>query len=344
MDFSRKDFKNLLDQTIRQLKRGVNKTVLKLPEIEQKVLDATCNEPWGPHGSALAEIARASRNHDDYVVIMACLWKRLASRGKNWRHVYKALTVLEYLVANGSEQILIDVWEHMDELQALSTDFEYIEPPPPHEKDQGLNVRKKAEMLVALLHDKNRVAELRHKAAANRHKYYGIASSSLSSCFSQQGEGLSKFPHECSMPAPIVMNDNLKGDKRESGTRTRRGSAPPTYDESLNINESSVLSPAVKMYARRESAPSSFQESMDPLSKKKVEIVGQCPSKRTTWHRDQFGRSTSLPSSVVTTGDVVYRDKYGRSASVSAMNGKKKPLHVPCFDDIDDGDQFDPCK
>ncbi|MCO5571246.1 hypothetical protein L7F22_024982 [Adiantum nelumboides] len=334
MDFSRKDFKNLLNQTIRQLKRGVNKTVLKLPEIEQKVLDATCNEPWGPHGSALAEIARASRNHDDYVVIMTCLWKRLASKGKNWRHVYKALTVLEYIVANGSERILIDVWEHMDELQALSTDFEYIEPPPPHEKDQGVNVRKKAEMLVALLHDKNKVAELRLKAAANRHKYYGIASSSLSASFSQQAEGLSKFSQECAMPAPVSMT---KGDRRESGIRTRRGSAPPTYDESLDIHENSILSPAVKMQARRESAPSSFQDS-SKLSRKKVEIASP---KQTTWHRDHYGRSASLPASALAMGDA--RGKYGRSASVSAINEKKEPSHVS-FDDGDDDDQFDPRK
>lgn len=43
-------------------KRGVNKKVLKVPSIEQKVLDATSNEPWGPHGTHLIDIAQASRN------------------------------------------------------------------------------------------------------------------------------------------------------------------------------------------------------------------------------------------------------------------------------------------
>jgi epsin len=55
------DFMKVIDQTVRELKREVNLKVLKVPEIEQKVLDATDDEPWGPHGSALAEIAQATK-------------------------------------------------------------------------------------------------------------------------------------------------------------------------------------------------------------------------------------------------------------------------------------------
>ncbi|PHT85149.1 hypothetical protein T459_07255 [Capsicum annuum] len=59
--------KKAFDQTVSDrssiiCKRGVNKKVLKVPSVEQKVLDATSNEPWGPHGSLLADIAQASRN------------------------------------------------------------------------------------------------------------------------------------------------------------------------------------------------------------------------------------------------------------------------------------------
>jgi epsin len=55
------DFMKVFDQTVREIKREVNKKVLKVPEIEQKVLDATSNEPWGPHGSLMAEIAQATK-------------------------------------------------------------------------------------------------------------------------------------------------------------------------------------------------------------------------------------------------------------------------------------------
>lgn len=159
--------KKAFDQTVRDLKREVNKTVLKIPKIEQKVLDATSNEPWGPHGSLLADIAQATRNYHEYQMIMGILWKRINDTGKNWRHVYKGLTVLEYLVGHGSERVIDDIREHAYQISTLS-DFQYIDS---NGRDQGNNVRKKSQNLVALVNDKERIIEVRQKAAANRDKF-----------------------------------------------------------------------------------------------------------------------------------------------------------------------------
>ncbi|XP_027164553.1 clathrin interactor EPSIN 2-like isoform X3 [Coffea eugenioides] len=159
--------KKAFDQTVRDIKREVNKKVLKVPSIEQKVLDATSNEPWGPHGTLLADIAQASRNYHEYQMIMSVIWKRINDTGKNWRHVYKALTVLEYLVAHGSERVIDEIREHAYQIQTLS-DFQYIDSSG---KDQGSNVRKKSQSLVVLVNDKDRIQEARQKAAANREKY-----------------------------------------------------------------------------------------------------------------------------------------------------------------------------
>ncbi|GLT47992.1 hypothetical protein SLA2020_216370 [Shorea laevis] len=159
--------KKVIGQTVRDLKREVNKKVLKVPGIEQKVLDATSNEPWGPHGSLLADIAMATRNYHEYQMIMAVIWKRINDTGKNWRHVYKGLTVLEYLVAHGSERVIDDIREHSYQISTLS-DFQYIDSSG---RDQGSNVRKKSQSLVALVNDKERIIEIRQKAAANRDKF-----------------------------------------------------------------------------------------------------------------------------------------------------------------------------
>ncbi|XP_030937916.1 clathrin interactor EPSIN 2-like [Quercus lobata] len=159
--------KKVFDQTVRDLKREVNKKVLKVPGIEQKVLDSTSNEPWGPHGSLLADIAMATRNYHEYQMIMAVIWKRINDTGKNWRHVYKALTVLEYLVGHGSERVIDEIREHAYQIQTLS-DFQYIDSSG---RDQGSNVRKKSQSLVVLVNDKERIIEVRQKAAANRDKF-----------------------------------------------------------------------------------------------------------------------------------------------------------------------------
>ena len=50
--------------------------------------------------------------------------------------------------------------------QTLS-DFQYIDSGG---RDQGSNVRKKSQSLVALVNDKERIAEVREKASANRDK------------------------------------------------------------------------------------------------------------------------------------------------------------------------------
>ncbi|KAL8204670.1 hypothetical protein R6Q57_010293 [Mikania cordata] len=165
--------KKAFDQTVRDLKRGVNKKVLKVPSIEQKILDATSNETWGPHGSLLADIAIASRNYHEYQMIMSVIWKRVNDTGKNWRHVYKGLTILEYLVANGSERVIDEIREHSYQIKSLS-DFQYLDH---NGKDQGNNVRKKSQSLMALVNDKEKIQEVRQKAAANWDKFHNTSGS-----------------------------------------------------------------------------------------------------------------------------------------------------------------------
>ncbi|XAR70817.1 hypothetical protein NMG60_11027821 [Bertholletia excelsa] len=169
------DFMKVIDQTVREIKREVNLKVLKVPEIEQKVLDATDDEPWGPHGSALAEIAQATKKFSECQMVMGVLWTRLSETGRNWRYVYKALAVIEYLIANGSERAVDDITEHTYQISSLAS-FEYVEPSG---KDMGINVRKKAENIVALLNNRDRIQEVRNKAAATRDKYFGLSSSGI---------------------------------------------------------------------------------------------------------------------------------------------------------------------
>ncbi|KAE8732602.1 Clathrin interactor EPSIN 1 [Hibiscus syriacus] len=169
------DFMKVFDQTVREIKREVNLKVLKVPEIEQKVLDATDNEPWGPHGTVLAEIAQATKKFSESQMVMNVLWTRLGETGKDWRYVYKALTVIEYLISHGSERAVDDIIEHTFQISSL-TSFEYVEPSG---KDMGINVRKKAETIVGLLSNKEKIQEARNKAATNRDKYVGLSSSGI---------------------------------------------------------------------------------------------------------------------------------------------------------------------
>ena len=71
-----------------------------------KVREATSNDPWGPSSTMMSEIADLTYNMVAFTEIMQMVWKRLNDHGKNWRHVYKALVLLEYLIKTGSEKVL----------------------------------------------------------------------------------------------------------------------------------------------------------------------------------------------------------------------------------------------
>ncbi|KAL1834606.1 clathrin interactor EPSIN 1 [Daucus carota subsp. sativus] len=236
------DFMKVFDQTVREIKREVNLKVLKVPEIEQKVLDATDDEPWGPHGTVLAEIAQATKKFSECQMVMNVLWTRLTETGRNWRFVYKSLAVIEYLVANGSERAVDDIIEHTFQISALSS-FEYVEPSG---KDMGINVRKKVENIVALLNNKDKIQEVRDKASATRDKYFGLSSTgityksgsaALGSSSSRGGDRYGGFGNSRDADA---FSDSYKDRDRfgedsfqKSTSKTRRGATGDNFDSSL---------------------------------------------------------------------------------------------------------------
>ncbi|KAJ1285302.1 hypothetical protein BS78_03G269700 [Paspalum vaginatum] len=105
-------------------------------------------------------------------MITSVLWQRLGDTGANWRHVYKALAVIEYLLANGTERVVAEIIDNSSQIAKL-TSFEYVEP---NGKDVGLNVRKKAENILAIVDDREKLQQVREKAAATRDKYFGLSS------------------------------------------------------------------------------------------------------------------------------------------------------------------------
>ena len=161
----------------RQLKNVVN----NYSNAEVKVREATSNDPWGPSSSVMTEIADATYNVVAFSEIMGMLWKRLNDHGKNWRHVYKSLVVLDYIIKTGSERVAQQCRENLYAIQTLK-DFQFIDKDG---KDQGMNVREKAKQLVALLKDEDRLKSERARALKAKERFAqassGIGSDSLKS-------------------------------------------------------------------------------------------------------------------------------------------------------------------
>jgi epsin len=103
--------------------------------------------------------------------IMPMIYRRFTEKSaEEWRQIYKALQLLEFLIKHGSERVIDDARGHLTLLKMLRQ-FHFIDP---NGKDQGINVRNRAKELADLLSDVERIRSERKKARANKQKYTGV--------------------------------------------------------------------------------------------------------------------------------------------------------------------------
>jgi epsin len=151
---------------VRGLQRNVKNVVKNYTEAQVKVREATSNDPWGPPSTLMAEIADLTHNVVAFSEIMQMIWKRLNDHGKNWRHVYKALSLLDYLIKTGSEKVAQQCKDNIYAIKTLNC-FQHME----ENKDQGVNVREKSKALVALLTDDEKLRVERERALKAKERF-----------------------------------------------------------------------------------------------------------------------------------------------------------------------------
>jgi hypothetical protein len=158
---------------VRELADKVTNVVMNYTEIEAKVREATNDEPWGPTGQMMQELAHSTFTYEHFPEVMSMLWKRMFQDNKqHWRRIYKSLLVLNYLIKNGSERVVTSAREHIYDLRSLEN-FSYIDDMG---KDQGVNIRHKVKELIEFIQDDDRLREERKKAKKNKDKYIGMSS------------------------------------------------------------------------------------------------------------------------------------------------------------------------
>lgn len=161
---------NLTMYDVKSLYRQAKNYALNVSDIEAKVDEATNDDPWGASSTLMQEIAQSTNNFQDFNEIMPTIYRRFMEKeAREWRQIYKALQLLEYLVKHGSERVVDDARSHLATIKILRN-FHYIDEKG---KDQGINVRNRAKELADLLSDVDRIRQERRKARANKTKYTG---------------------------------------------------------------------------------------------------------------------------------------------------------------------------
>ena len=115
----------------------------------------------------MMDIAQATYNYQHFNDIISSIFKRLQEPfGSNWRHNYKALQLIEFLIANGSEQVIDACRNRLYEIKGMQN-YRHIDEAG---KDQGSNsryvlqVRHRASKIVELLSSDESIRIARQKA------------------------------------------------------------------------------------------------------------------------------------------------------------------------------------
>ncbi|XP_029139205.1 epsin-3 [Protobothrops mucrosquamatus] len=228
--------------TTSALRRQVKNIVHNYSEAEIKVREATSNDPWGPPSSLMSEIADLTFNTVAFAEVMGMIWRRLNDSGKNWRHVYKALTLLDYLIKTGSEKVAHQCRENLYTIQTLK-EFQYIDRDG---KDQGINVREKVKQVMSLLKDEERLKQERTYALKTKERMsiegMGISSSNSNSHQLTYGRRASQYGDDYSRSRGSPSSFNSSSSSPRFSSDLEQARPQTTGEEELQLQLALAMS------------------------------------------------------------------------------------------------------
>ncbi|KDR82557.1 hypothetical protein GALMADRAFT_237930 [Galerina marginata CBS 339.88] len=181
---------NITLYDIKSMYNQAKNVVLNVSEMEAKVREATNDDPWGASSTLMQEIAQGTFHFQYFNEIMPSIYSRFMEKeARQWRQIYKALQLLEYLIKHGSERVVDDARSHISTLKMLRN-FHYIDDKG---KDEGINVRNRSRELVELLSDVEKIRGERRKAKVNKSKYVGVGNDGFSGGMSFESGGGGRY-------------------------------------------------------------------------------------------------------------------------------------------------------
>lgn len=116
--------------------------------------------------SELQELCLLSHTAEYCAQILDTLEKRLNDDGKSWRHISKALVVLQFLLIQGSEQVVQWTRTHHHLIKTLR-EFKYADA---RNIDRGGPIRAKAREISAYIDDPDKLEREKANAVRIRHE------------------------------------------------------------------------------------------------------------------------------------------------------------------------------
>lgn len=139
----------------------------------------------GPHGGQLVELAQLSFDPGKCAVIFTVLERRFEYPPHKWRNVYKALSVLEFLVQRGSNDAVNRA--KSDFMRAILERLEGFSYVTPDSRDVGSNVSHRARAIRLLLNDENQLKAVRENGKIQSLRMAGLSQAATITADIDQG-------------------------------------------------------------------------------------------------------------------------------------------------------------
>lgn len=147
-----------------------------------QVYEALSSKNWGASSTLLADIASETGDYEKFSIIMEVIWNSLEVEGRSWKQLFKALTLIEFLIKNGSERCVEVFRDRVYKIRTLEH-FNCYEAGV----DKGSGVREKSKQVVELLGNNETIRSEREKARNLRNKFVGISNDGRNSGFGGGG-------------------------------------------------------------------------------------------------------------------------------------------------------------
>ncbi|KAF8817054.1 ENTH-domain-containing protein [Phlegmacium glaucopus] len=286
---------NITLYDIKSMYNQAKNVVLNISEMEAKVREATNDDPWGASSSLMQEIAQGTFHFQHFNEIMPSIYSRFMEKeARQWRQIYKALQLLEYLIKHGSERVVDDARSHISTLKMLRN-FHYIDDKG---KDEGLNVRNRSRELVELLSDVEKIRAERRKAKANKSKYVGVGNDGFGGgmSFDSGGGRYGGFGGD-SLGGGGSFSGNYSNDHVSGGSSSRGAGSSSFSDTRRGYEEYNAGDDEVT-----QSSPTRVNSGRSPVKKSSIPTSKPVPAPEPVvdllggFDDDTFGAPASAPS------------------------------------------------
>eukprot|EP01126_Amoeba_proteus_P017828 TRINITY_DN1876_c0_g1_i36.p1 TRINITY_DN1876_c0_g1~~TRINITY_DN1876_c0_g1_i36.p1 ORF type:complete len:421 (-),score=90.82 TRINITY_DN1876_c0_g1_i36:95-1357(-) len=231
---------NQITREIEKQSEEIADTIFSAPQAEVMVKRATNNDQWGPSGTEMMKIADLTNtNHANFRLVFDTLWMRITERkeGKNWRNVYKALLLLDYLLKNGSDKVIGETRSRLYELKML-TSFQYVDSTG---VDRGLSIKERTKQIMELCNDSQRLKEERKVARNNRGKFITSISSDTPGHYASQDYFKKTDPYYGKQTLSSSPNRKSQFDESEGDdTRSPPNPKTTTHNPPKKPNKSTI--------------------------------------------------------------------------------------------------------